>query len=269
MPSLIVGDVRSILTASVSTVSIDKEVRTDGLWHRRENPEYSQTMKFDAATIVAEDYQAGISIPFQKRERHFESAQGLGDISAHAGYEYWNDWEYHPIRPRGLAYLQIVAPTGPSAQELDTGYLLEARGRGFWALGLGTLLTKVVGRWDLYSHFQIHRSLDKEATISGSRVHITPGWGGFVEAGAGYNWSEWRVGAALRGLEEAPVGITGELQASGAVQRDTTAVLSASYLYDNAWTTTVSYTDQTWFGNPTFTTLGRGIAITLQRRWMR
>ena len=53
------------------------------------------------------------------------------------------------------------------------------------------------------------------------------------------------------------------------VERYATAALSVSYLASDAWASTLTYTDQTWFGSPLNTSLARGVALMVQRRFAR
>ena len=268
-PSLISGDERAIFTASFGVTAIARDVYPDGLWARRDFSETTQTVKLDAAHIFLDRFQAGLSLPIVRRTRQGEGAAGLGDAAATLGYEYLTDWDYHPWRPRALGYLQVFVPTGRSVQEARESYQLDSRGRGFWAIGAGTLLTKAKGDWDFFTSLDVRRSFAREYASAVARGRLNPGWGGTLGLGFGYNLGNFRLGPSLAWNYEDPVAVLGTVSSRGAPERFATAVLAASYRYGNDWAGTVSYSDQTLFGHPVNTRLGRGVALLLQRRWQR
>ncbi|MGE0526535.1 MAG: serine protease spb1 [Bdellovibrionales bacterium] len=268
-PSLIVGDDKAQLTASYGYSRVTDDVGTDSLWRRRGSRETTETLKLEGAHVFADRWQAGLSVPVVKRSRAGDSSSGLGDVSGTLGYEYLPDWDYNPWRPRGLGFFQLTLPTGRSINESDATYQLDARGRGFWALGVGTILTKILGRWDLYSSLDAHRSFDKSFSNSQSSGRLKPGFGGNFGLGAGYSRSALRLGAGLTWTYEDPIDVEGTTPSEGSPQRYATATLTASYLFPEELAATISYADQTLFGDPVNTTLGRGVMIFVQKRWLR
>ncbi|RZA07586.1 MAG: serine protease spb1 [Proteobacteria bacterium] len=268
-PSLIAGDDLAIFTASYAYTAIKKDVYPDGLWRNRDFSESSQTIKLEGAHIFFDRFQAGVSLPVVIRTRQEKAAVGLGDTALTMGYEYLTDWDYNPWRPRALGYLQLVAPTGRAIQEAGAVYQLDSRGRGFWALGIGTLLTKAWGNLDVFSSLDVRRSFAREYANAVSAGRLVPGWGGGVAFGAGYSLGEFRLGPSLNFSYEDPIRVEGTAASRGAPERYATFILAASYLMGDSYAATLSYSDQTLFGSPVNTRLGRGIAIQLQRRWAR
>jgi len=268
-PSLIVGDDRAQLTASYAYSQVVSDVGSDLLWRRRSSKETTETWKLDAAHIFSDQWQAGLSAPLIKRSRAANATTGLGDISATLGYEFLPDWDFNPWRPKGIAFLQLTAPTGRSIAESETAFQLDSRGRGFWAAGLGTMLTKTLGNWDFFASIDTHRSFAKNFSNSQAQGRLEPGWGGNAGGGVGFNFSSFRMGGSLLWTYEDPVRVTGTSESAGSVQRFATALLSASYLFDRFWALTLNYSDQTKFGKPVNTSLGRGVALLVQRRWER
>lgn len=268
LPSLIAGDEKAQLTASYAYSEVRSEVGADSLWRRRAARETGETWKLEAAHILGDRTQAGLSVPVLKRSRSGASETGLGDLSATFGYEALTDWDYHPWRPKGLAYLQLTAPTGRSVREASAPYQLDSRGRGLWAVGVGGLFTKLKGRWDFFANLSGHRSFAKEleGEVSG---RLEPGYGSDLGLGTGFSFSGMRLGASLTWSYEDPVVVQGAAGSRGSVQRFTTAALSASYLFSPVWAATLSYTDQTLFGRPLSASLARGAAFLVQRRWQR
>lgn len=247
-----------MLTGTYSFSEIRADVYPDGIWKKRDFYESSETFRLEGARVFHDRWQAGASLPVVRRSRAEEASSGLGDIAGTVGYEYLPDWDYHPWRPRGLGYVQVVAPTGRAIQDSDTQYQLDSRGRGFWSLGLGTLLTKVFGTWDVFTNFEGHRSF--------ARAGREPGWGANLAAGAGYNLADARLGSSLTWTHED--GVDTE-DSHGAAERFATFAVSASYLYSEEWAATLVYADQTLFGDPSNTRLGQAVSLMLQRRWSR
>lgn len=268
-PSLIAGDDAAQITASYGYARVTDDVGLDSLWRRRDGRESTVTYKLEGAHVFADRWQAGLSLPLVSRARAGASEFGLGDIAATLGYEVLPDWDYNPWRPRGLAFLQVTAPTGRAVNESTAIYQLDSRGRGFWALGAGALLTKSYGAWDVFASADAHRSFAKEFANAQAFGRLRPGWGGTAGGGGGYNFSQLRLGAALLWTYEDPVDVDGSPSSRGAAQRFATATASVSYLASLEWTATLSYADQTQFGAPFNTSVGRGALLMLQRRWQR
>jgi hypothetical protein len=162
----------------------------------------------------------------------------------------------------------VTLPTGKSRAESEIGGL-DSRGNGFWAIGLGTLLTKTLGVWDVFSMLEAHRSFDKKVDNSQIQGTLQPGYGGNFGVGGGYNLKDWRLGTSITWTYEDPINIVGNTNSSGSVERYATAALTASYLASDEWAGTLSYADQTLFGSPVNTSLGRTVALQLQRKWGR
>jgi hypothetical protein len=264
-----VNDDRALVTSSYGYSQVHADVSTDQTWRKRQTTESFETFKLDAAQIFRDRWQAGVSLPVIRRAREENSEAGLGDITTSLGYEALPDWDYHPYRPRGLVFLQVTAPTGTPVAEAESDYLLDARGRGFWAVGVGTFLTKSFGRYDVFTSADVHHSFSRSYENGQARGELNPGFGSHLTVGAGYNRDKWRWGASLTSSSEEPVEISGPNPSQGASQRDMTASLSSSVSLKENWAATLSYNDQTWFGSPSNTSLSRGVTVLLQKRWLR
>ncbi len=268
-PSIITGDDRAQLTSSLSysEVVIDN-VDASGIWRTWDEHQKVQTLKLEGARIISDRWQWGLSVPVVNRSRLSQNFSGLGDVNASLAYEYLRDWSYNPYRPKGIGYLQLTLPSGKSRAESEIGGL-DSRGNGFWALGVGTILTKAVARWDLFSSFEIHRSFNKSVSNSQMNGYLKPGYGGNFGIGAGYNTASWRFGSSLIWTYEDPIDIRGETNTDGSLERYATAAASASYLWNSEWAGTLSYSDQTVFGSPSNTSLARSLSFVFQKRWPR
>lgn len=268
-PSIIVGDDKAQITTSYSftEVAIDN-VDSRGIWRKWDEHQQVQTFRLEGAHIVSDRWQTGFTLPIVQRSRMNQNYSGLGDVSASLGYEYLPDWDYNPIRPKGIGYLQFTLPTGKSRAESEVGGL-DSRGNGFWAVGLGTLLTKAIGRYDVFSSLEVHRSFAKGVSNSQIQGTLEPGFGGNFGIGGGYNLSSLRFGGSVTWTYEDPIDIRGNTSSNGLPERYATAVVSTSYLASDEWAGTLIYSDQTIFGTPVNTSLGKTVALTIQRRWGR
>lgn len=268
-PAMIAGDDRAQLTSSYSftEVAVDS-VDSRGIWRKWEHHQRVETFRVEGAHLLSDRWQAGFSLPVIRRSRLEQTYTGLGDVSATLAYEYLPDWDYHPIRPKGTGFLQLSFPTGKARAESDVGGL-DSRGNGFLSVGLGTLLTKAMGPYDLFTLAEIHRSMPKDVANTSVKGTLRPGYGGTLTLGAGYNFWAWRIGPSLSWTYEDPVELRGDVSSSGTLERYTTAALALSYLPSDAWAGTLTYSDQTLFGSPLNTSLGRSFALQVQRRWGR
>lgn len=269
IPAIIAGDDKALLTTSYSysEVVIDN-VDSSGIWRKWDPHQQVQTFRVEGAHLISDRWQAGGILPVIQRSRLGQSHSGLGDVSGSLAYEYLPDWDYNPYRPKGIGYLQATLPTGKSRAESEVGGL-DSRGNGFAALGVGTLLTKIFGRWDAFTSFEVHRSFDKQVSNSQLSATLKPGFGGNFGLGGGYNTAAWRIGSSITWSYEDPVKIQGSSSLTWPLERYATAVVAVTYLANDAWAGTLSYADQTLFGSPVNTSLGRTIAFQLQRKWGR
>ncbi len=268
-PALITGDDQSQLSQSINYSQIDTDVEASGLWRKRPEPEILKSFNLQASRVFQDRWQAGLGVPVVQRSRGSVVESGMGDVSTNLGYEYWNDWDYHPIRPKGIGYLQLIIPSGKSIQESDSRYQLEARGRGFWALGIGTVLTKTFTRWDAFTSFDLHRSFEKTASLAQGSSKLKPGFGGSAGLGGGYHFETIRLGTSLSWNYEDPVNVDGPAPSEGTLQRFVTAAVNLTYILENEWSVTAQYSDQGLIGSPLNTTLSQSVSLQLQKRWLR
>jgi hypothetical protein len=264
-PNIISGDDRAQVAASASSSRIVSDVYSDGLWREREANETSQTLRFDGAYMLADRWQMGASVPVTTRTREATRSSGLGDVSINAAYEFLPEWDYNPYRPKGIGYLQLTAPTGKTVFEDTTG--VEARGRGFWSVGVGTLLTKSHGAWDGLVALDIHRSFEKRVNSANFNGTLQPGFGANMTLGGGYNLRSWRFGLNLAWFYEDPIGVEGTSSSAGTLQRYASASAAVSYLASDEWSATLSAADQSLLGSPLNTSLGRSVSLLVVRRW--
>lgn len=271
VPSIIAGDDKAQISTSLSTTDVViNNVDSRGIWRKWDQQQNVRTIKIEAAHIFADRWQVGLSLPVIQRSFNDQTYSGLGDAGVSLGYEVLPEWNYSAWRPKGIGYFQVILPTGKSKIDSEVGGL-DSRGNGFWAFGAGTLLTKTFVQWDVFSSIEIHASLKKDIQTTNFQGKVNPGLGGNFGLGIGYNLTDYRIGSSVTWTYEDPISMESELGTiqNGSVERFATAVASVSYLASDEWSGTISYSDQTLMGNPVNTSLGRGVAVQLQRRWGR
>jgi hypothetical protein len=272
IPSIITTDDKAQLAGIYTYSKVHADVLPDGTWRERNEDDHTQIFKLEGAHIIEDRWQAGLSLALQKRERSgalADTSSGLGDITAQIGYEYLPDWNYNPYRPKGIGYLSLIAPTGRSINESEDGTGIDARGRGFWGIGLGTVLTKSWRKWDANANVEIHHSFQKEVHNDQVNGTLKPGQGGSLAIGSGYNWKSIRLGGLITWVYEDPIDVVGTPDSEGQLQRYANGSLIMSYLFKTNATAALSYTDQTLFGSPSNTALSKSITLFFQQRWQR
>ena len=270
VPALVLGDEKANASSTLTYSSVATDVSSAGIWRHRAIDELAQTLRVDSATILADRFQAGVSLPIVRRSRADEASTGLGDIAINGGYEFLPEWDYNPWKPKGVAFLQLVLPTGRSIDQATLPDQIDSRGRGFWALGTGFSLFKIRGPYDGILLFEGHRSFSKEAprTVSGD-LQLTPGWGGTLTVGAGRTFKDLRIGASLSWIYEDATRVTGAVSSDGDLSRYASAATSLIYTPSRDWSASLSYSDQTLFGSPSNAALARSVQVSYQRRWPR
>lgn len=268
-PSIIAGDEAAQLTFTTSYSDVIEQVGADSFWNRDALEESSGTFQLEGALILEDRWQLGAQLPLVRRSKKESTSTGLGDVQLLGAYEYLPDWNYNPWRPKGIVYIQLTVPTGVSNLESTEQLQTDSFGRGFWTLGLGTLLTKSIDHWDVFANLEFHHSFARDFENNSVRGTLDPGWGFRSSFGGGYNLGDFRLGTSLAWSVEDPVDTLGTIESSGTVQRFVTASLSGSYLVNQSWAVTIAYNDQTWFGDPINTALSRGVSLSVQKRWAR
>ncbi len=270
VPSIITGDDKAQVTTSLNYSQIDTDVLPDGVWLKRNSQDTTQLYKIEFSHIFADRFQAGATLPVQMHTRNGASggtSTGLADVSAQLGYEFLPDWNYNPIRPKGVGFISISLPTGKSIYESDNG--LDSRGRGFLTVGAGAVFTKNWVAWDANSSLEVHHSFSKVVSNSQILGTIEPNNGGSFSLGAGYNIGDTRIGTGIAWAYEDAINVSGSSPSNGSSQKYATGSMMVSRMFNDLWAATVSYSDQTLFGEPSNTTLSKTVSLSLQKRWPR
>ena len=267
--SIITSDDKAQVSTSLTAMEVVVDnVDSEGIWRKWSQHQQVKTFRIEAAHIISDLWQIGAAVPIVQRSQLDKTYSGLGDVVGSLGYEYLPEWNYSQYRPKGIGFLQLTLPTGKAKADSEVGGL-DSRGNGFWALGVGTMLTKIILEWDFVASIEVHKGFNKTVSNSNLQGTLQPGFGGNFGLGAGYNFKDYRIGSNITWTYEDPIKVDASSISSGTVERYATAVLSGSYMYDDEWSGTVSYSDQTLFGNPINTSLGRSLALQIQKRWGR
>jgi len=277
VPSLISGDDRSQITATFSSANVVAESPVGGgiIYRSPSDNELAQTIRLDAATLLADRWQAGFTIPIVRRSRsrgaNQVNAAGLGDVALSLSYEALPDWSYSAWRPKGILFLTGTLPTGGSIYDSTQLYRIDSRGRGFFGLGLGTLLLKSWGNWDASLMLEGHRAFSKSITNELGTLGLNPGWGGSAMLSAGVSpWGgDFRLGGAVTASVEEAVATDGILSARGEPMSLWTTSAQLSYMASSELSLSLIYSDQTLIRASDNASLSRGVAFLIQKRWER
>lgn len=277
LPALISGDQAAQFGASFAQSAVIGNAPAVGIpvFRASENVERTETLSLDAAALVSDRWQAGLSVPLVRRLIRTNSlhanATGFGDIRASLGYEAWPEYTYSEWKPRGFVFAQFILPTGGS---LDTATLsgadgaVNARGQGVYSIALGTLLVKRWSSWDTFFapeiHYNFPRSFEDEKVAGRT--------GGSLSWGLGWSPSGGAIRIGLRIQPAYQQGKTtsqdGRIQ-TASYQLSWNTALDLTYLYGADWSFSASYNDQTLIGPAVNAPLNRGFSIALQRKWDR
>lgn len=270
-PALILGDDKGLLSTSLSQSKVTDDVLENSKWVRRSDNNQSQTLKLEGALLLSDSVQAGLVLPIISRQIANEQSSGLGDISTNLGYEILPELSYSKWKPKGVAFLQVTLPTSPSVYDFSTAQASDSRGRGFFTLGGGVILTKVFGAWDVNTSAEVHRSFERtfDSEAAGGKITALPGWGHSLTVGGGWNIADVRLGTSLSTLYEDAIQTRGAQSSQGAAQKNMTWTAVASYMLGLEAAVTLSYADQTLFGAPENTTLSKTLTLSYQQRWQR
>lgn len=284
-PSLIMGDSRSQFTQTLSqNQTVIDRVDAKGIWHPSKIDSKLSTYRLDYA-YAFELSQIGVSIPIVQKERGAYSSSGIADSQISWGYEFLPDWDYHPWRPKGVGFLQLIIPSGNFNDSSDMGGA-ENLGQGHWGIGAGTVFIKNISKWDFSANLDAHHFMPRSTRSNDFTGTIQPGYGGHLGAGLGWNKKDFRLGSSVEWTMEQAMTLKAEpnhFSSPGAEENYTTVFINFSYtpsnkskniyqeennLFSNI-SYSLSWADQTLLGHPTNTSLGRTLSFSLQKRWLR
>jgi hypothetical protein len=278
-PFLIVGDDQAQLNFGISAGGVVARTGEDGV-PVFGSPQYSdrtQLFRLDAATLLSDRLQMGISFPWVSRTVNVGSlvgsTGGIGDIRLSLGYEVLPAWTYSKWKPQGYLFSVLSFPTGISKFEYQNPTASDVTGNGFYSASMGSLLLRRWVEWDLFFVPEVHYSLPRTFSRQNHAFEVVPGWGGSVGAGAGFSpgGGEFRFGVRVQPrLDQAnrvPAFDRSASSISWIGSCDTG--IDFSYLLGSRTTLMLSYTDQTLLDPAINSNLSRTLGFNLQHRWER
>ena len=264
LPSLITGDERTMINASVAYGDVigDAPAAGKGIPVFRDalsKREIRKTMNLGVATLISDRWQMGASIPVVQNEISTTSYQEintqLGDVSATIGFEALPEWEYSLWTPRIYTFVQWVAPTGRSMGDSQTRLATDVSGVGYHQLHLGAVVIKRWSDWDANVVLKTGRDLNFGANLLNSSL------------GAGYSFAErWRLGASLE-TQYTSTQQMGVSETAAKLVWNTGATVTCLVGADSSLI--LGYMDQTLMGPAYNTTLARTANFSFQHRFER
>ncbi len=275
--SLISGDDSAQITTTLISSQVVAEAPVGGgiKYRKTHDNETTQTLRIDAATLISDRWQTGLTVPVIRRVRtrgtHEASASGLGDVSLHVGFEALPDWTYSVWRPKAMVFITATLPTGGSIYDAKELYRIDSRGRGFYSLSAGALILKHWGIWDTSLVIEAHRPFSRTLKNEIGDLNLKPGWGtsGSLAVGVTPMSGDFRIGIALTPSYESPIATEGVVSGQGEKVSLWTSTAQLSYLANEFLSMSLTYSDQTLIQASDNSTLNRTFAFLVQKRWER
>lgn len=299
LPALITDDSYSKVAVTATTGSVigDAPVTGQAIFRASDDDENTQILRLESAILLSDRFQVGVVTPIVRRSRVANgssgNATGLGDVAISTGYEILPEWTYSVWRPHGHVFAQILFPTGgsiydsfvssvgdsdsesaPSAENTADLLGLNARGKGFYTLSLGTILQKNWGKWDVLLIGELRQPFTRTYTdqSDGSELKVIPSLGGSATFGVGVSPVSslpFHLGLSAGPDTNGPIRTEGLIDSKSVSQLVWNASLQVAYSIGDHWTSTLAYNDQTLIGPAHNVTLNRAIALSFQMRWNR
>ncbi len=275
IPALMTGDEKALLQLSASDSSVVADAPVNGLpVYRTQNiDESTRAFRLSGSNLISDRLQVGASLPLlnhstQKNNTRASNTE-FGDFSMTTAYEILPEWDYSAWKPKGYLFSQFTFPTGRSIYESHAPFATDVSGQGFYSLSIGSALIKRLSDWDFNFVPGVTHSFYRR--FSGG-MNVYPGWSARTYLGIGYNYKAFRAGFFIqpdyqqtRKIEDVTANTT--TKSSPVLRWD--SGLEMSYLFQDTWGATATYTDQTWFGPAHNTTLARSVSLMLTHRWFR
>lgn len=269
---LILGDEKTLVGLDFDTKWIATDVSAEGIWRSRSETELHRTLRLQYTSLLSDRWQFGMQPNFVSRTRSGESESLMGDTTGFFGYEALTDWDYHPYRPRGTAYLAVSIPTGRSVYKSSSRNLLDSSGKGYATIGTGVVLNKVLANWTILFANEIHHGIPSST--------LTPSWGYNASFSLSYELRSFSTGSSVQvslghTYQNAfHIRQTEALEDITALQV-TTFSTGASYSMVNDLTGDdpvifqLTYSDQSLFGQPLNTPLGKSLILGVRKPFLR
>ncbi len=264
--ALILGDHKAVLSSHYLFSSIVIDALNDGTYLNRSSDtiEYEHSFVFESALALNERWQIGARIPLMYRYVPYESNPnnfGLGDFKLHGAYELVRVLRYNPYKPRGFVSFGITLPLGQSAFETNAA---SSFSRGFYEFFMGALLDKQWNKWGAQFSIDLHKGLKRDVNFFGAQTSIDPGLGTNMMASIRYSlFPKWTMSFSQSFIYNNGSGFSSGISSYN--QSYFSSSLQTSYSPNDVFMFTLSYTDQTLLGRARNVSLGRMLALTLQK----
>jgi hypothetical protein len=276
-PSLITGDDETQVTTTITASSVVAEVNPSGKLKTRpeSDRESAQGLRLDAATLLSDRFQIGLTLPTLRRNRERNTTQveamGLGDLSFQLAYELLPEWSYSDWQPKGFVFVGGTLPTGGSSYDSQMLYSIDSRGRGFYGASLGAFLMKNFGNLDFSLLLESHRYFQKTKLTDVGELVLSPGWGFSQTVNMGFSpgGSAFRLGLSLSHSHEDPVKTSGLFEGRGEPVSLWTPMVQLGFLAKRDLSFNVNFSDQRVLGNSKNTPLNQTLGVVIQKRWER
>jgi hypothetical protein len=272
LPSLVTNDDAAQISVMTSFSDTVMDAPSSGIPVLRsdQNADYSWLTRVSGAFKFWEDWQVGFGMNVMSRSTLASnqpfSASGLGDSDFTIAYEVLPEWYYSKWKPRGWLYLQTVLPTGKAIQDPSVQNPADVRGQGVFQSVIGLTLTKSWNQWDAFLIPEVRVIYSKSFSDSGTDLSGT--WGGSLMLGAGYSFSNFRVGLRTQPVYQNTRRVFSQNNASIIPAKNVwNSGLDLSYLFGDEWLAALSYSDQTLIGDPRNTALERGGGLLISKKW--
>lgn len=266
MPNIITGDNRGqlgIVTSNSSyTHYADEESKISKRYN--DNKETSETLTLSGAYLISELWQTGMSVPFKynthQTNTSSENSTGLGDIRIQAAHEFMPEYSFSYWRPRGFIFVEQFIPTSKSTYSASKPLRTDAMGKGFFTTALGFSFNKLISYYDYNFLAEYHYSFKRKF----DDVEVTPkgGVSSLISLGVSPYLGNFRMGTSLMYSNEFSTKVEGQVNSKSNNRYLYEVGVNASYSYDE-YSISLNYSDQTFLGTASNTTLSKTIGISL------
>jgi hypothetical protein len=194
---------------------------------------------------------------------------GVGDAGVALAYEFLPEFTYSAWKPKGFVFSRWVIPIGKSIYESTDPGGADNMGRGFHALAWGIVLTKTWSEWDALLSLEAHWTLPRTFHQGKLAYVFRSGWGGGAIAGLGYSPGNgaFRLGVSVSPIYEAARDVQVVGPSRTADQLAWAVAIQGNFRWNEEWTSSLIYSDQTLLGGSTNVVLGRSVSLLVLKRF--
>jgi hypothetical protein len=266
MPNIITGDNKAQISATVSNAAYTHHADENGKIESRynDNKEVSETISISSAYLISELSQIGITVPFKynthKTNSTAEKSKGLGDLRFQYAYEFLPEYSFSYWKPRGFLFIEQFIPTSKSTYTATKPLRTDSMGKGFFTTAIGFSFNKVISYYDYNFLGEYHYSFERE--FDDIKVSPKGGASTMISLGLTPYLGSFRFGTSLLYSNEFSTKVEGGLISKSSNRYFYELGLTMSY-FINDYSIGLNYSDQTFLGTASNTSLSKSLAITL------